>query len=234
MAIFDKLSDALFPPKCPVCRELLESKVPVCPDCMTEFPFTAEDEQCKICGRPLEEFSYHICPSCRSRKMYFEHSFTPLIYKDSAKDVAIALKTSKPGYANVFAYLLADKILASPHYTKFDYITFIPQNSLSKRNRGYNQAQLIAKELSKLLKTPCITTLRRTNDGKPQHTLTASERRENVKMCYFKTNLKGEGTVLLVDDIYTTGATANYCSRLLKEMGFGKVYLAIALIRAFD
>ncbi len=234
MAIIDTISDALFPPKCPVCRELLENKVPVCPDCMKELPFTTEDEQCEICGRPLEEFSYHICPSCRSRKMYFEHSFTPLIYKETAKDIAIALKTSKPGYAKVFAYLLADKILTSPHYTKFDCITFVPQNSLSERNRGYNQARLIAKELSKLLKIPCIPALKRTNDGRPQHTLTAAERRENVKRCYFKTNLKGEGTVLLVDDIYTTGATANYCSRLLKEMGFSKVYLAAALIRSYD
>lgn len=231
MTIFDKLSDALFPPKCPVCHELLESKVPVCPNCIKELPFTAEDGQCKICGRPMEEFSYHTCHICRSRKMYFEHSFTPLIYKDSAKDIAIALKTSKPGYARVFAYLLAEKILTSPYYTKFDYITFVPQNSLSERKRGYNQARLIAKELSKFLKTPCIPTLKRTNDGKPQHTLTAVERRENVKKCYFKTDLKGKGNVLLVDDIYTTGATANYCSRLLKEMGFDKVYLAAALIR---
>lgn len=234
MIILNNILDALFPPKCPVCRELLETKVPVCPDCMKELPFTAEDEQCEICGRPIEEFSYHTCLSCRSRKMYFEHSFTPLIYKDSAKDIAIALKTSKPGYASVFAYFLADKILTSPHFTKFDYITFVPQNSLSERNRGYNQARLIAKELSKLLKTPCIPTLKRTNDGKPQHTLTAAERRENVKKCYFKTKLKGEGTVLLVDDIYTTGATANYCSRLLNEMGFSKVYLAVALIRAYE
>lgn len=234
MTIIDNILDALFPPKCPVCRKLLETKIPVCPDCMKELPFTAEDEQCRICGRPLEEFSYHICSACRSRKMYFEHSFTPLIYKDSAKDVAIALKTSKPGYARVFAYFLADKILTSPYCTKFDYITFVPQNSLSERNRGYNQARLIAKELSKILKVRCIPTLKRTNHGKPQHTLTAKERRENVKRCYFKTDLKGKGTVLLVDDIYTTGATANYCSRLLKEMGFEKVYLATALIRAYD
>ena len=146
--MLDEILDALFPPKCPVCRELLENKVPFCADCMKKLPFTIEDEQCDICGRPLEEFSYHICPVCRSRKMYFEHSFTPLIYKDSAKDIAIALKTSKPGYSKAFAYLLADKIITSPYFTKFDYITFMPQNSRSKRNRGYNQAELIAKELS--------------------------------------------------------------------------------------
>lgn len=232
--MLDKILDIFYPPRCPVCRELLETKFPICPDCMKKLPFTTEDEQCKICGRPLGEFSYHICQSCRSRKMYFEHSFTPLIYKDVARDIAIALKTAKPGYAKAFAYLLADKILSSQNYSKFDCITFVPQNTRAKRSRGYNQSKLIAKELAKMLKIPCIPTLIRTNDGNPQHTLNAAQRRENVKKCYFKTDKSGEGTVLLVDDIYTTGATTNYCSRLLKEMGFDKVYLAIALIRSED
>ena len=232
--MFNKILDALFPPRCPVCRELLEGKAPICPDCAKEFPYTQEDSQCRICGRPLDEFSYHTCKSCQSRKMYFEHSFTPLIYKESAKDIAIALKASKPGFSKAFAYLLADKILSSSYYTKFDYITFVPQNPRTRRNRGYNQSELIAKDLSEFLNIPCIPTLMRTNDGKPQHTLNATERRENVKKCYFKTDTPGKGTVLLVDDVYTTGATANYCSRLLHEMGFEKVYLAVALIRADD
>lgn len=232
--MINKILDVFFPPKCPFCREILSSKFPVCPDCMRKLPFTDEDSQCKICGRPLEEFSYHVCTDCRSKKMYFEHSFIPLIYKDVARDAVIALKRTKPGYSKAFAYLLADRILASSNYTKFDYITFVPQSSRTKRKRGYNQSQLIAQELSAILKIPCVPTLKRTNDGKPQHTLTAAERRENVRKCYFKTDKAGSGTVLLVDDIYTTGATANYCSRLLREMGFEKVYLAIALIRADD
>ena len=230
--MFNKILDALFPPKCPVCRELLTSKTPICANCIKELPYTDEDSQCKVCGRPLEEFSYHTCKSCQSRKMYFEHSFTPLIYKDKAKETAIALKASKPGFSKAFAYLLADKILTSPFYAKFDYITFVPQNSCTRRRRGYNQAELIAKDLSELLGIPCIPTLIRTNDGKPQHTLNAAERRENVRKCYFKTDTQGKGTVLLVDDVYTTGSTANHCSKLLLEMGFEKVYLAVALIRS--
>lgn len=234
MKIVDRILDIFFPPKCPFCKEILESKVPVCADCMKKLPFTNEDEQCIVCGRPLEEFSYCICHNCRSRKIYFEHAFIPLIYKDIAKDRILALKKTQPYYAKAFAYLLADRILSSDYYTAFDFVTFVPQSSLSLRNRGYNHAELIAKELAELLKVPCISALRKSDDGKEQHTLTAAQRRENVKKCYFKTDMKGSGTVLLVDDIYTTGATANYCSRLLKEMGFDKIYLAIDLIRAED
>jgi len=182
----------------------------------------------------LGEYSYSICNSCRSHKTYFNHSFTPLIYEGAARTAVLKLKKSHPYYAKAFAFLIAEKILTSDFYTKFDCITYVPQNSRSRRRRGYNQAELIAKELSQLLKVPCIPTLKRSNDGKMQHTLSAAERRENVKKCYFGTELVGKGTVLLVDDIYTTGATSNYCSRLLKKMGFEKVYLAIALIRTID
>ena len=225
-----KLLDFFFPPKCPFCKGILITKAPVCPNCMEKLPFTDEGS-CRICGRPLGEFPLSLCAGCRNQKTYFQHSFVPLIYKDSAKDAAILLKKSHPYYAKAFAYLIADKILTSPYYVPFDFITFVPQDPHSRRKRGYNQSDLIAKELASLLNIPCISTLIRTNDGKPQHTLNASQRRENVKKCYFKTDAVFDGTVLLVDDIYTTGATSNYCSKLLLQMGFKKVYLAIALIR---
>lgn len=230
--MIDKILNLLFPPKCPFCQKLLSGKAPICPDCMKELPFTGV-HTCSICGRPLGEFSHSVCSDCKSRKIYFEHAFIPLIYKDRARETAIAMKAAHPYYAKAFAYLLADKILSSPYYD-FDCVTFVPQNSRSARERGYNQAQLIAKELARLLNLPCKPTLKRSNAGKQQHTLNAQQRRENVKQCYYKTEIKENGTALLVDDIYTTGATSNYCSRLLKEMGFSKVYLAIALIRCDD
>ena len=231
--MIEKFLNFLFPPKCPFCSNIIRKKAPVCDNCIKNLPFTP-DKVCRICSRPLEEYSHIICPSCRKNRTYFEHAFIPLIYKDSAKDAILALKSSHPYYAKGFSYLLADKILSSEFYTQFDYITYVPQNSVSKRKRGYNQAELIAKGLSKLLGVPCVSTLRRTNDGDTQHTLNAAKRRENVKKCYFKKDLSFSGTALLVDDIYTTGATANYCSKLLRQMGFEKVYLAICLIRSDD
>lgn len=229
--MLDEFLDILFPPKCPFCKTILESSHPICRDCLEELPFIDEDSQCMVCGRPIGEFSYHTCEDCRGRKKHFEHSFTPLVYKDLAKEGIIAFKTSHPYYKKAFAFLLADRILSSKHYTSFDCITYVPQNRRSLKKRGFNQSKLIAEELAKILGVPCIKTLIRTNDGEVQHTLSAEKRRENVKKCFFETDLKGDGTILLVDDIYTTGATADYCSRLLKKMGFKKIYLAIALIR---
>ncbi len=231
--MLDTILDFFFPPVCPFCKELLEDKAPVCSNCLSTLPFVPENS-CSICSKPIEEYSHHICSACRSEKIYFEHSFIPLIYKGEARECAIALKTSHPYYAKGIAYLMADKLLASEYYTKFDCITFVPQSPKGKFNRGYNQSYLIAKELSKLLKIPCKPMLKRTNDGEDQHTLNAIKRKANVRKCYFATNKKGNGTALLVDDIYTTGATANYCSYLLRKMGFDKVYIAVGFIRTSD
>jgi len=231
--ITDKILNLLFPPKCPFCRKILTGKAPVCKECMSALPYTGE-KTCSICGIPIEELSHHICPTCRNRRNYFEHTFIPLIYKGPAREAAIALKGAHPFYAKAFAFLMADKILSSPRYVKPDIITFVPQNSASKRLKGYNHAELIARELAKLLSAECKALLVRTNDGLPQHTLTSLQRRENVKKCYFSKNIRGSGTVFLVDDVYTTGATANYCSKLLLQMGFERVYPVIATIRCDD
>jgi len=228
--MFNSVFNLLFPRKCPFCGKILSEKAPVCSNCMMQLPFTG-NKVCRVCGRPLEEFSHEVCPICRNEKTYFEHSFVPLRYKGSARDGAIALKGGHPYFSKGIAYLLADKILTSRHFTKFDFITYVPQSPRSRRIRGYNQSELIAKELSKLLNVECVATLIRTNDGEQQHTLNAARRRENVKKCYFPKEMKGSGTILLVDDIYTTGATANYCSKLLLGMGYEKVYCAISMIK---
>lgn len=231
--MIDAVLDFFFPPVCPFCEKLLKDKVPVCQECLAALPFVSENS-CSICSRPLEEYSHSVCAKCRNEKIYFEHSFIPLLYKDKARECVIALKTEHPYHAKGIAYLLAEKILSSPYYTDFDCITFVPQSPKGKFKRGYNQAELIAKKLSKLLKIPCMPLLKRTNDGEDQHTLNASQRKQNVKKCFFPTDKKGSGTVLLVDDIYTTGATANYCSYLLRKMGFSRVYLAMGFIRTND
>lgn len=231
--MLNKILDLLFPPKCPFCGKILTGKAPVCHSCMSSLPFI-KGKSCKICGRPVEETSHIICASCRFNKTYFEHAFIPLIYKEKAKDAILALKAGHPYYAKGIAYVLADKIINSPLYTNFDVITFVPQGKRAFKKRGYNQAELLAMELSKILNIPCIPTLRKTTDGKPQHTLNLSERRENVKKCFFATENSYSGTALLVDDIYTTGATSNYCAKLLRKMGFERVYLAISMIRTDD
>ena len=205
----------------------------MCEDCLRKLPFT-DTYTCRICGKPLEEFSHSQCLSCREEKRHFVYSFVPLVYEDFSKKAVIRLKHSNhPYYSRALAYLIADKMLSSPNYKEFDFITCIPQNSRTHTKRGYNQSELIAKELSKLIKVPFIKTLHRNNEGARQATLNRAERKKNVKKCYTKTNITFNGErILLVDDVYTTGETANYCAKLLKGMGAKEVYLAVSMIRS--
>ena len=231
--MINKLLDFLFPPKCAFCNSILVKKAPICDKCREKLPFI-EGKTCKICSRPLGEFSYDLCRYCHTDKRYFTHSFVPLIYEGCAKKAIINFKHNERSYyRKALAFLIADKILSSSEYINFDYITCIPQNPASKRARGYNQSELIAKELSCLLKIPFIKTLERTDVGAKQATLNKKERHKNVRKCFCMGNKTFNGeTVLLTDDVYTTGETANYCSKLLLEMGFKKVYLAISMIRS--
>lgn len=235
MKLLDKFFDLIYPPKCPFCGEILDDSIPVCGECMDTIPLI-EDETCECCGKPVEEFSYRLCKECNSEKRYFEHSFVPLVYKDDAKKVILALKHSQhPYYAKALAFLIADKILTSESYTQFDYITAVPESIRRQKKRGYNHAELIAKELSKILKVPYIKTLKRLNTSRTQADLGREERKANVRKSYFPGDKTFDGgTILLVDDVYTTGATTNYCSKLLHKIGFEKVYLGIATIRCSD
>lgn len=227
-----KLSDFFFPPRCPFCKDILTGSSPVCQSCEKSLIYN-DGRVCEICSLPIPQNAYRLCLLCQKEKRYFKRSFIPLIYEGAAQHAVISLKYySHPSYAKAFAFLIADKILkeASPDL-KFDFITFVPQSKKTFRERGYNQAELIAKELAKILKLPRKSTLIRTNDGKRQATLTAAERKKNVRKCYFPKEKELMGTVLLVDDVYTTGQTASYCSYLLKKSGCDEVYLATALIR---
>ncbi len=235
MKILNKILDFIFPPKCPFCDDIVTDGIPVCKSCMEKLPFT-DGITCDCCGRPIEDFSYRLCNQCNSTKRYFEHSFVPLIYEDDVREAILKFKNDYYPYHRMgFAYLMANKILSSDKFVKFDYVTCVPSNRRGKNEHGYNQAELLARALSGYLQVPFTHTLIRTNEGRKQSTLNAEERMKNVKLCYKKgkKTFKG-GTVLLVDDVFTTGATTNYCSRLLKQLGFEKVYISVASIRCLD
>ena len=227
-----KILDFIFPPKCPFCGKILTEALPLCSECADTLPYTGA-KTCEICSKPMPDLSYRLCAACHKERRHFKKSFAALVYEDKAQHAVISFKYYfHPYYANAFAYLIADKLLqASDPLMRFDFITFIPQSRKTFLDRGYNQSELIAKKLAKILKLPCKSTLFRTNESTRQATLNASQRRKNVVSSYFLKESDLSGTALLVDDVYTTGATANYCSRLLKKAGCSEVYLAIALIR---
>ncbi len=220
-----KILDLIFPPRCPFCFDILTSSVPVCEKCAKKLPYV-KDPVCRKCGRPIGEFSYDLCRVCRINKVKFERACAPLLYKGSVRKSILRFKFyHHPSYAKGFAFLMVQRLLNMPDILKdVSFITYVPQNRNAHLLKGYNQAKLLADEISKLTGLEVKSTLLRKN-GVRQATLKKQQRFENVKKAYFKKDLSLSGNALLIDDVLTTGATTGYCAFLLKRMGCDKVYV---------
>ena len=133
-------------------------------------------------------------------------------------------------YYRVFARLLAEKIKETEILQNTDMILSVPLHRNKEQKRGYNQAYLIAKELGKLLETEEQShVLKRIRNTESQSLLPKYKRKSNVKGAFLvvhPSKIKGK-SILLVDDVMTTGSTLNECSRVLKEAGAEKVFVAV-------
>lgn len=231
-----KLLSFFFPPRCCFCHTMLPvgASFRVCADCEAALP-RPKEPSCKQCRRPLpSEFSLPICRDCRTTKRYFTKLYAPFLYSGLARTALLRYKYyERLQNAELFAYYIVRELLQDSVLPHFDFVTFVPQSSATHRERGYNQSRLLAAEIARLLNLPLRPTLLRTNDGTRQVKLNAAQRRKNVRASFCAMPDKLTGTALLVDDVYTTGATANFCASLLHRMGCSAVYLAVVCVNSF-
>jgi ComF family protein len=137
---------------------------------------------------------------------------------------------NKPGYYRTFAKLIADKLDKLTNIEEYDMVISVPLHKHKEFIRGYNQAHLISKALSKLIKLPeCSNVMKRERYTESQSLLDRQKRNQNVKGAFsVRLPQKAEGkTILLVDDILTTGSTLEECSRVLKQAGAVKVFAVV-------
>lgn len=214
----------IFPPRCAICRKVLpvRTRPEICPGCEKELP-RIEEPRCGICGEPMSgEFAMPVCADCSNGRPFVQ-CFVPFRYKDGIRRAIAQMKYyDRPGKYKYFAGEIAHEM----GDFRPDVITFVPQNAATRRERGYNQTRLIAAALGRLLKIPVKSTLIRRPEGAHQVGLTGRRRRENARKLYRPGKKRLSGTWLLVDDVVTTGATMDACSRLLRGMGCEKVYAA--------
>lgn len=206
----DKLLDLLFPPKCPFCRAILkEHETLLCLECRKTLPWTNE-------------------ASRRQSFRHIESCVSPLYYE---RDVRRSLLRYKFGglraYAPKYASLMAECIESCG--LDFNLIAWAPLGPKRLRKRGYDQAGLLAQELSAHFQKPCAPLLFKTADNQPQSRAgSAEKRRANVSGVYRVAEaapVKSQ-RILLVDDIVTTGATLSECARVLKAAGAKSVCAA--------
>ena len=204
MKLLDKLLDLLFPPKCPFCQRILEVPAdPVCPACQKSLPW--------LIGRAGE------------RKVDFTRGCcSPLAYRGTVRKSVHRYKFSGVrAYARLFGLLMAQCVQDRPEMAP-ELITWAPLSRKRRRERGYDQGELLARAMAKRLGLPAAATLVKARHTQPQSGLDSTEaRRANALGAYAILNgaeVAGK-RVLLADDVVTSGATLSECARTLLEAG---------------
>jgi ComF family protein len=226
-AIVDPLLAVLFPSFCVVCRSVLSeaSRGPLCLDCFRQLP-RHRDTLC-ACGVPLARGVPGPCGRCRRNLTHFEGGASLGPYEGSLRTVLHALKYAR---RRRLAARLADALVAEPAVAALldanVVLVAVPLHPRRLRERGFNQSELIARALGRRTGLPLLThALARRSDTPPQAGLTAAERRRNVADAFVtraSPALQGR-TVILVDDVLTTGATARACATALRRAGAATV-----------
>lgn len=226
----ETLLSFFFPPRCPVCDCLRWPWEAVCcPGCRRKLSELGESV-CYRCGRPTEETEEY-CASCRKRPPSFDRGFSAFRYEGAAREAVLGFKFSeREASGGFFAGELL--LLHGQELRAFaaDAVVPVPIHRRKLRLRGYNQAQVLAQALADGLRLPCEPRLLvRTRFTAPQKELNAAERLKNltgafaVSPRFRRKKRRMPESVLLVDDILTTGSTLEACTRVLKDGGVRRV-----------
>ena len=224
--------DLIYPRRCPVCGGVLPfGESGACPDCAGELSFVAQPA-CMGCGKELGQsgpgrFSQEeYCPDCLRCRRSFSGGIALLNYNDAARKVMAGLKyKNQRDYADFLAAEMTKRHGRQILRLGADALVPVPVHKRRRRERGYNQAELLAKGLSRRLPIPVKRLLLRVEYTEAQKKLGYEARQKNEERAFRAVHAARIGRALLVDDIYTTGATAEACTKALLSAGVSQVFL---------
>ena len=220
-----KLNALIFPNRCILCGKLCIDEY-FCDKCKGKLsPFAVK--LCPKCGAPLK-----YC-NCKFYFYYFDKISCSFPNEDYSKECFYRFKfNSDMSAGNYFAEFMSESVKKAFDTDSIDFITYIPMHIIKRLDRGYNQSKYLAKIISKNTKIPFKSIFIQPKKHKTQHKQNdINDRFLNVKGRYKinpAINIKDK-TVLIIDDIITTGATLSECARLLKLKGAKTVFCATAL-----
>lgn len=223
------LLDLFFPPRCPVCDGILKKGEKVCRNCKKELNYIHEP-RCYRCGKPVFSEEQEYCSDCAGRAVHYIRGYSLWLYEGAAKKSVTAFKyKGRQEYVAFYAEELLRVYGKWMESLCLDALIPVPVYKERKRLRGYNQAELLAKELGRRLNLPVESrVLVRNRPTKPQNGLSQRERQKNLEKafdCYPEYSKRGRlKKVLLVDDIYTTGSTMEACAKSLSKAGVKEIY----------
>lgn len=205
-----KILDFLFPPKCVLCRKVLQKD---------------ETDLCRACRIHTPEF-----PKPKKKPAFLAKQAVLWYYEGNVRSSILRYKFyGRRNYAPAYGRLLAMKI-SREFSEEFDLLTWVPVSRKRLKKRGYDQVALLAQAVGQELEIVPVPTLRKVRDNPPQSRITGfAQRKANVLGVYNvidRSQIQGK-RILLLDDILTTGATLSECARVLRTEGAEEVSCAV-------
>lgn len=233
--------ELLFPAKCVICRKPLgwSNPEPVCSNCRMKIR-SIQGPICFTCGYPIlaeignvskEEIT---CASCKKNVPEFTQTRSVFYYEEILRQLVHFFKyQGKITIGKMLAQLMGDYCREGPYFSTAECIVPVPLGIKKLRHREFNQSLILAKVVGKYLKVPVYPfALKKVKEPAPQMKLSKQDRMRNVRGAFMVRKKKqiNRKEVLLVDDVFTTGATIRECSRVLLQHGVKKVW-ALTLAR---
>lgn len=236
--MLESLLDILYPRRCPVCSEIVDVRGELsCGGCRKKL-LLIEEPKCRRCGKPLEQDNKEYCYDCEKKSRNFTRGLALWLYnKEMKKSMSDFKNHGRREYADFYVQELIKKYQDEIRDIAPDALVPIPIHKNKQFERGYNQADILAKGLGGKLEIPVLSDLLiRKKDTLPQKQLNDKERMRNLAEAFDFSHTERSGfskklnKVLLVDDIYTTGSTIEACARILKNNGINEVYFVTVCI----
>ena len=235
-ALFQHLSSVLWPDRCLLCGSFLEQPVErgACLGCLGEAVKGLAGGQCERCGYPLGDVAERsACRFCQEGAFLFDRARAAGTYDRVLRQLIHHYKFEKQSRLHIpLAVLLAEVYRAHFAGLGIQAVTHVPLHPRGLRARGFDQAALLARRTARAAGLPHRRLLRKARATAVQSSLPMEGREANVRNAYEARPraVRGLSSVLLVDDIFTTGATLNACCRTLTEAGVERIY-ALTLAR---
>ena len=237
----NKLLDIIFVSNiyCIGCGAIIDKsrKYSLCNDCMENMAWTS-GKVCEQCGRTLGESRMEKrCYFCRTTSHSYDRGYPCTSYHEREKKIISDLKAGKQAYiAEYLAEIIFDKLISCNALNDTEILMPVPANAKNEKQRGFNQSELITRKVfEKCVENIrglqyCNDVLHRDKKGMQMKGQSSEERRMNIKgqilLSETKAHLVSGKVVLLIDDVYTTGATVDECAKVLKSAGARKVCFA--------
>lgn len=226
--------DLVFPRRCAVCDNISDRFGGyVCGACENKIVYI-KAPFCMKCGKQLRQEGEELCLDCRKKKHEYVQGTALFEYGSMADSLFRFKYAGRQEYADFYGRQLYEKRGKWLSAICPDALVPVPIHASRKRQRGYNQSELIAKALSEHSGIPVNTGLiRRVKKTLPQKSLSERERQNNLKRAFkIRQNDVKLSTIVIIDDIYTTGSTIDAMAQALKSAGIQKVYyMALAIGR---